>query len=298
MLMSHLRGLRSHCRAYSTISRAVSKLKFTTEHLTGHSDVLAAQKLVADKKDELRQWRNNLAIATSSLEELQQKLKSLYVNKTQVYQDQRGQRKDLSALQAIHNEEETLLFQEQELQVKVEDCRQQERQCFERLSDVIQESHEKERAQSERMKYYSRLGSVLGALFGFLGSNLFLRREIRQHNRRQQEEMEGVRAAVQSVTVQDSVHERNEELITEFRDRLKQLHEKEVVSVLEDLRQSCRLLETSCAEMKNQMTVLQAMPAVSVNQQKRGDLFSEEQQTFLYLGVLIVLHVLLLAKAG
>lgn len=295
--MSHLRGLCTHCRAYSTISRAVSRLKFTTEHLTGHSDVLAAQKLVADKKNELHQWRNKLAVATSSLEELQQKLKHLYVKKTQLYQEQRGQRKDLSTLQAIHSEEETLLFKEEELQASVENCRQQERHCFESLSDAIQESHEKERAQSERMKYYSRLGSLLGALFGFLGSNLFLRREIRWHNLRQREEMESVKAAVQSVAVQDSIHERSGEHITEFQDQLDQLHE-EMVSVLGNLRQSCRLLETCTAEIKSQMTVLQAVPPVSVSQPNVGDVFSVERQTFLCLGVLIVLHIFLLAKGG
>ena len=296
--MSHLRGLFCRCRTYSTISRAASKLKFTTEHLTGHSDVLEAQNLVAQKKNELRQWRSDLAIATSSLEELQQKLKNLYVKKTQLYQEQWGQRKDLSALQAIHDEEETLLFKEQELHTNVENCRQQERQCFENLSDAIQESHEKERAQSERMKYYSRLGSVLGALFGFLGSNLFLRREIRQHNLKQQAEMESVKVTVQSAISPDTIHDRNEEFMTKFQERLKHLqalHENEVTSVLENLRQSCQLLETGTAEMKKQVEVLQAMPpgpqTVSADQQN-GDLFS---RIYISLGVLIVL--LLIARA-
>ena len=85
-------------------------------------------------------------------------------------------------LQAINSEETTLLYEEQKLHARVENYRQKERESFELLSDAIQESHAKERAQSERLKYYSQLSSVIGAVFGFLGSTLFLRREIRKHN--------------------------------------------------------------------------------------------------------------------
>jgi len=192
-------GFLQGCRRHSTVSRAVTYLKSTTELLTGHSDVLEAQKRVKQRKEELRRWRNQLSETANSHEETQQKLKNLYARKTQVYQEHK---KNVSALQAINNEEETLLFQEQLLNSKLEECKQGERDCFESLSDTIQESHEKERAQSERMKYYSRLGSILGALLGFLGSNLFLRREIRQHIRMQVEGMDRFEISLQGLQAQ------------------------------------------------------------------------------------------------
>ena len=174
------------CRRYSTVSRGVTYLKSITEQLTGHSDVLVVQKLVKQRKEELRRWRNELQEVSTTYEKVQQRLKNLYTRKTQVYQEHK---RDVLALQAINNEEETLLFQEQTLSSKLEECKQSERECFESLSDAIQDSHERERAQSEKMKYYSRLGSVLGALLGFLGSNVFLRREVRKHNQTQAEKM-------------------------------------------------------------------------------------------------------------
>ena len=191
-----------HLRRYSTtFSRTVLSLKSTAEHLTGHSDVLRAQELVREQKAALQKWRNELHFARTSYESIQQDLRSLYARKTQVYQDQR---RDLSALQAIHAEEETLLYQEQTLISKVESCRQKERESFEGLSDAIQQSHEKERAQSERMKYYSRLGSIMGAVFGFLGSNLFLRREVRVHNKRQVEAIEHMEVTLQNMQLRST----------------------------------------------------------------------------------------------
>ncbi len=174
-------------RAYASIGRLATKLKSSTEDLTGHSEVLQAQRLVRSKKEELRSWRQDLLEASSMYNEVQDKLKRLYARKTQVYQ---SQKRDVSALLAVNTEEEALLYDEQNLGERLEECQQKERQCFEGLSEAIHESHEKERAQSERMKYYSRLGSLVGAVFGFLGSNLFLRREVREHSRRQEEKMD------------------------------------------------------------------------------------------------------------
>lgn len=181
------------CSSSSVLFRAVSRVKSTSEELTGHSDVLQAQQLVRLKKEELREWRQKLAEATESYEQVQGKLKGLYTKKAQVYQDQR---RDLAAIQAVNDEEESLLKLEQSHFFELENCQQKERECFESLSDAIQASHEKERARTEQMKYYSRLGSLLGAVFGFLGSNIFLRREIRQYNRSQAKKMETIETAL------------------------------------------------------------------------------------------------------
>lgn len=186
-------------RRYSSSSallRAVSRVKSASEELTGHSDVLQAQQTVRLKKEELREWREKLAEASESYEKVQGRLKGLYTRKAQVYQEQR---RDLAAIQAVNDEEESLLKLEQLHFFDLENCQQKERECFENLSDAIQESHEKERARTEQMKYYSRLGSLLGAVFGFLGSNMFLRREIRRHNKNQAEKMETIETALLQV---------------------------------------------------------------------------------------------------
>lgn len=182
------------CRWHgSRATKIVSYVRNTTEELTGQSDVAVAQAQVREKRNELKTWRQDVADATARYEEIQHKLRHLYAIKTQLYQ---AQRRDLAALQSINSEEEELLTSEQALSEQLDSVKQKERECFEALGDSILNSHERERAQSERMKYYSRLGSVLGAVLGFMGSNLFLRREVRKHQNLQELKMDNVEKAL------------------------------------------------------------------------------------------------------
>ena len=189
------------CSSSSAIVRAVSRVRSTSEQLTGHSDVLLAQQLVRRRKEELREWRQKLTEATDSYEQVQGRLKGLYARKAQVYQDHR---RDLSAIQTVNDEEESLLLLEQTRFLDLENCQKNERECFDRLSDAIQESHEKERAKTDQMKYYTRLGSLMGAALGFLGSNLFLRREVRQNNIKQAEQIESIKSSLLQMQSQET----------------------------------------------------------------------------------------------
>ena len=187
----------------SSASKVVSYVKTTTEELTGQSLVAAAQSRVREKKNELITWRQRVSDATARYEDVQHKLRHVYVMKTQLYQ---AQRRDLAALQAINTEEENLLTEEQSLIQTLESLKQAERECFEALGDSILSSHEEERAQSERMKYYSRLGSVVGAVVGFVGSNMFLRREVRRHHQQQRERMSTLEKTLGELTLQQVPH--------------------------------------------------------------------------------------------
>ena len=170
-------------RHQSGLSRVAASFRIAGEQLTGHGEVLGAQLAVRERREELREARTSLLLATRDHEALQEGLRRVYARKALVYQESR---RDLAALKDVHDEEEALLHREEEQTRAVEACRARERESFEGLSEAIAESHEKERAQSERTKYYSRVGSLLGALVGFLGSQAFLRREIRQHLRTQE----------------------------------------------------------------------------------------------------------------
>ena len=108
----------------------------------------------------------------------------------------------MAALQAINSEEESLLSEEQSHSENLESLKQSERERFDALGDTILASHEKERAQSEKMKYYSRLGSVVGAIVGFAGSNFFLWREVRTHQRLQVEKIESVEQTLRQLVLQ------------------------------------------------------------------------------------------------
>lgn len=176
-----LRGAGS--RRHSGLSRAVASLRAAGERLTGQADVLRAQAAVRERREALRRARSQLQSTALGCERAQEELRELYARKVLLYQDPR---RDIASLAAIHASEEALLRREQELASALEADRVRERESFGGLSDAIAESHEVERSQSERTRYYSRVGSLLGALVGFLGSQAFFRGELRRHHRRQE----------------------------------------------------------------------------------------------------------------
>ena len=47
-----------------------------------------------------------------------------------------------------------------------------EREFFSALSNAVRDSHEKERAQAEKTKYWSVLGSIIGTCLGILGTTI------------------------------------------------------------------------------------------------------------------------------
>lgn len=49
---------------------------------------------------------------------------------------------------------------------------QTERECFSGLSSAVRDSHEKERARAERTKYWSIIGSIVGAAIGITGTTI------------------------------------------------------------------------------------------------------------------------------
>jgi hypothetical protein len=64
-------------------------------------------------------------------------------------------------------------MKEQELlSTNFQQFEQEERENFSILSSAVKESHEKERLQAERTKYWSIIGSILGTALGVFGSTI------------------------------------------------------------------------------------------------------------------------------
>lgn len=57
-------------------------------------------------------------------------------------------------------------------QIQANDAETAERGAFSILSTAVRDSHEKERARAERTKYWSVIGSVVGAIIGIIGTSL------------------------------------------------------------------------------------------------------------------------------
>lgn len=73
----------------------------------------------------------------------------------------RTKRGDESYLDLI-KEEFTLMKQERIIRKHFEELERTEREVFSELSSALRFSHEKERAQNEKTKYWSIVGSVIG----------------------------------------------------------------------------------------------------------------------------------------
>lgn len=79
-------------------------------------------------------------------------------------------------------EETKIIKEENSLRYELEEYERTERDHFAALSSAVRESHEKERARTERTKYWSIMGSIIGAAIGILGTSInnYLRmRELR-----------------------------------------------------------------------------------------------------------------------
>ena len=162
--------------ASSDVSTAAIRVKRTADTLTGQAEVLRAQEVVKELKDELSTQRSRLQNAEENYRDFQNRLKEHYEGKIRVYD---SKKRDLVALSLLHKEEIELLQQEQLLEKNVDSLRLRERGSFDALCDSIQHAHEREREHSQRAKTFTAVGSIVSGLLGFIGSYLFLRREIK-----------------------------------------------------------------------------------------------------------------------
>ena len=69
-------------------------------------------------------------------------------------------------------QEHQVLKEEKQLQEEFKQFEKTERECFSSLSNAVRDSHEKERAQAEKTKYWSVLGSILGTCIGIFGTTI------------------------------------------------------------------------------------------------------------------------------
>lgn len=74
-------------------------------------------------------------------------------------------------MELIKNEID-IIREEREVRSNFEVLEEKERELFSELSNALRMSHEKERAQGEKTKYWSVMGSLVGAFLGILGTTL------------------------------------------------------------------------------------------------------------------------------
>lgn len=148
------------------------------------------------------------------------KLKEIHAQLDKV---QRGDERYLSLL----TEEYEILKDEKKLIVDLGSYEQLERDNFAALSSAVRESHERERVRAERTKYWSIIGSIVGAAIGIIGTSI--------NNYLRMRELKGLvkESTAEGFQVRDVVGQLSESMKTQYN----QIH-----ALMSDLRSFVRPL--------------------------------------------------------
>jgi len=158
------------------LKKKIDELVAKYEEITGMDEVRIAQNRVIEAQDRFILAQEKRRELVKQLTDIQTKLKEVYA---ELDATTRGEERYLNLITKEHH----LLKEERRLTSEFNLSEREERECFTFLSSAVKESHEKERAQAERTKYWSVIGSVIGTVIGVVGSSInneFKMRELRK----------------------------------------------------------------------------------------------------------------------
>ncbi|OQV24372.1 putative Coiled-coil domain-containing protein 51 [Hypsibius exemplaris] len=135
------------------------------EDFLGLTEVKEAQSSVMEAEKSFIQSQQVRRERNRKVSDVQQKLQDI---RAELERTARGEDRYL----ALVTQEHKLVKEERTFQQAANDSETAERGAFSLLSAAVRESHEKERARAERTKYWSVIGSVIGAMIGIVGTSL------------------------------------------------------------------------------------------------------------------------------
>lgn len=127
-------------------------------HIVSCLDILQAERAFQDVQAIRRQRQHDMSSVQSKLKEIHAQLDKV----------QRGDERYLALL----TEEYEIIKEEKKIISELGNYEQLERDNFSALSSAVRESHERERARAERTRYWSVIGSVIGAAIGIIGTSI------------------------------------------------------------------------------------------------------------------------------
>lgn len=146
------------------------------EEVTGLKEVRMSQDKVLKAENRFIASQDARRDVSKELAVVRDKLKDIYA---ELDQTSRGEDRYVMLITQEHK----VLKDERRLADLFNRCEQEERENFSFLSSAVKESHEKERIQAERTKYWSIIGSIIGTMIGIAGSSInneFKMRELRK----------------------------------------------------------------------------------------------------------------------
>ena len=149
----------------SMVKRKLSELLQWYEEVTGMSEVRIAQNRVLEAEQKFITSQERRRETNKLVSDIQCKLKDLYA---ELDNTTRGEERYVHLI----TEEHKVLKEERRAVEEFQRYEREERDYFAVLSSAVKESHEKERAQAERTKYWSIIGSIIGTILGIVGSSV------------------------------------------------------------------------------------------------------------------------------
>ncbi|WAR25844.1 MITOK-like protein [Mya arenaria] len=146
------------------------------EDFVGLTEVKQAQTQVTEAESSYRAVQEQRRAAQQQLTAVQVKIKGLAM---EIEKTKRG----TDAYLDLVTKENEIIKDEKDVLENLSLLEDNEKQSFTLLSSALRESHEKERARAERMKYWGVMGSIIGAVIGIFGTtvNNYLRmKELRK----------------------------------------------------------------------------------------------------------------------
>ncbi len=143
------------------------------EDFVGLTEVKAAQERVVRAEGDFSAEQERRRETQTQIREVQEKVKEIHAELEKTY---RGEDRYLTLITQEHQ----ILKEEQRLMQEFRALEKREREKFALLSGAVRDSHEKERAQAEKTKYWSVIGSVVGTCIGILGTTVNNRMRMRE----------------------------------------------------------------------------------------------------------------------
>ena len=186
-----------------------------------------------------------------------------------------------------------VLKDEKSLQEEFKKLEKFERECFSALSNAVRDSHEKERAQAEKTKYWSVIGSVIGTCIGIFGTTINNRMRMNELRRlvSQNNTVEEIRAIGSELKEDFSSHRTSlEEVIRKADSSVHSLGN--MAELCETMREASekinvRTIDTSLESLRLQQDLLSGVISDQKEELSRrvdglvADLFSQNKQLLL-----------------
>uniref|UniRef100_A0A7I4YQ07 Coiled-coil domain-containing protein 51 n=1 Tax=Haemonchus contortus TaxID=6289 RepID=A0A7I4YQ07_HAECO len=175
-------------------------------------------KAVKEAQAGVMTWEEKLSLAQVARREKQAEIKSLQSRLKEIHSEldrtSRGEDRYLHLL----TEEHAAIKKERILLEEFEGLENAEREAFHQLSNRVRASHEREREQTEKTKWWSVSASLIGATLGIIGATIS--NEVRMRRLREMLPIGGAKMSEMSRLVAEQ-NAKVTSFITEMRDLLK-----------------------------------------------------------------------------